>query len=77
LEAGPSAPLRNGPDARHARRVNTVFADSHASSMTVEGLGYGLGEGGKFLDTPTGDVVVTNRLFSGSGRDEDPPPLPR
>jgi len=72
-----SAPVRNGPDARHAKRVNTVFADSHAASMPLDKLGYGLGEGGKFLDTSSANVPVTNRLFSGSGRDEDPPPLPK
>lgn len=72
-----SAPLRNGPDARHGKRVNTVFADAHAASLTLDGLGYGLGDGGKLLDDSTASVTVTNKLFSGSGRDEDPPPLPK
>lgn len=68
-----SAPHRNGAHARHASRVNIMFADGHVGAMALAAMGYGLAADGVYLDSGAG---VHNRLFSGTGRDDDPPPLP-
>lgn len=71
-----SAPDRSGPDARHLGRANFVFADQHAETRSVEDMGYRLINGGKFIDLDASTTVLTNKFFSGTGGDEDPPPLP-
>ena len=68
-----SAPHRNGADPRHSSRVNAMFADGHAAGYTLGSLGYGVASDGSYPDWGPG---VHNRLFSGTARDEDPPPLP-
>jgi prepilin-type N-terminal cleavage/methylation domain-containing protein/prepilin-type processing-associated H-X9-DG protein len=68
-----SAPLRNGVDPRHARTANAMFADGHAAAHTLRALGYELAADGRYLDA---GPSTTNRLFSGTARDDDPPPLP-
>jgi prepilin-type N-terminal cleavage/methylation domain-containing protein/prepilin-type processing-associated H-X9-DG protein len=68
-----SAPLRNGVDPRHSNRADAVFGDGHAATMPLEKLGYGLAPDGRYLEN---GPAVHNRLFSGTGRDDDPPPLP-
>jgi prepilin-type N-terminal cleavage/methylation domain-containing protein/prepilin-type processing-associated H-X9-DG protein len=68
-----SAPHRNGAHARHGARVNSMFADGHAGALTLAALGYGVGADGVYLEAGPG---VHNRVFSGTGRDDDPPPLP-
>jgi prepilin-type N-terminal cleavage/methylation domain-containing protein/prepilin-type processing-associated H-X9-DG protein len=73
-----------GPDPRHRNRLNAVFCDGHAESITPQRLGYRYQEDGALLDTslagnPTPDDpagLPTNENFSGSGRDDDPPALP-
>jgi prepilin-type processing-associated H-X9-DG protein len=73
-----------GPDPRHRNRLNAVFCDGHAESITPQRLGYRYQENGALLDTslagnPTPDDpagLPTNENFSGSGRDDDPPALP-
>ncbi len=67
--------IRGGPDARHAERANFAFADGHVSAERIENLGYGMNTDGSLMHTGTADVIVTNRWFSGSGRDDDPPRL--
>lgn len=71
-----SAPLRNGPHARHSKKVNISFADNHAKIMSLEDLGYALESDGKFVDADD-KTRVNNSLFSGTGVDDDPPPLPK
>jgi len=62
---------RSGPDPRHQKRVNVAFVDGHVSLMTLEELGYD--------QSPDGSMGINapahNRLFSGSGMDDPPPPV--
>lgn len=66
---GPGSP-RSGPDPRHRARSNAAFVDGHVTAMTLKELGYGVLPDGRVLDNGQG---ANNRLFSGSGEDEDPP----
>jgi prepilin-type N-terminal cleavage/methylation domain-containing protein/prepilin-type processing-associated H-X9-DG protein len=72
-----TASHRSAVDPRHDRRVNAVFADGHARTVTPGGLGYITDAEGRYLVLGSGDPEQHNGLFSGTGRDEDPPPLPR
>ena len=63
---------RSGPHERHAKRANVVFCDGHAKAMTAEELGYVKDPDGAF--TFDGGGQADNGLFSGTGRDLDPPP---
>lgn len=66
---------RGGVDPRHQRRANMLFLDGHAEPRLPEVLGYRLLEDGRFADvddTPT-QGPPSNHLFSGSGKDLDPP----
>lgn len=67
---------RNGPHARHSNRANMFFADGHAAGYTYEKLGYGLTAGGAFKKQDDGTGRMTNALFSGTGKNDDPPKLP-
>ncbi len=62
---------RSAPDPRHLGRANVVFCDGHVERRLPGQLGY--------VINPDGTVPMmdagTNRLFSGSGRDDDPPPI--
>ncbi len=71
-----SAPDRSGPDDRHLGRANFVFTDQHAETKGVVEIGYGLINGGKFIDLDASTATLSNKWFSGTGGDEDPPPLP-
>lgn len=63
---------RSAPDARHQRRAATLFCDGHASMHTVETLGYVVDGDGRFaMSAPQ----TSNRSFSGTGRDDDPPSI--
>jgi len=64
--------IRGGPDARHKDRVNFVFADAHVVTIRPEDVGYGRRADDSYLDD--GDLIH-NRLFAGTGRDDDPPPI--
>lgn len=63
-----NAPNRSGPDPRHKRKLNAAFCDGHVDLVTPQDLGY--------VVSPSGAIGVngTNRLFSGTGEDADPPP---
>jgi prepilin-type processing-associated H-X9-DG protein len=62
--------VRAGPDARHQGRAVFVFADGHAVAWESDKAGYVQNEDGSFaIDDPQS----TNRYFSGSARDDDPP----
>ncbi len=56
-------------EPRHAGRVNVVFLDGHTASMTPEDLGYAVNLDGSFLRNGT-----TNKYFSGTASDRNPPP---
>ena len=47
--------------------ISGTFCDAHVESLSPDDLGYQRAGNGRYLDS--GD----NRLFSGSGADEDPP----
>lgn len=62
--------VRGGPDPRHSGRATFVFADGHAKPATPAELGYVVNADGSFaIDDPR----ATNRHFSGTFRDDDPP----
>ena len=61
---------RSGPDPRHAGKVNVAFCDGHVESMGLAQMGYVVAPDGSMLATAP---AANNRLFSGTGEDEDPP----
>ncbi|MCC6971965.1 MAG: prepilin-type N-terminal cleavage/methylation domain-containing protein [Phycisphaerales bacterium] len=70
-----SFPVRNAPHARHSKKVNVTFADSHAKVLSLDELGYAMEPDGRFVDADD-KTRVNNSLFSGTGVDDDPPPIP-
>jgi prepilin-type processing-associated H-X9-DG protein/prepilin-type N-terminal cleavage/methylation domain-containing protein len=63
---------RSAPDPRHDKRVNVAFCDGHVALMSVREMGYVFNDEDRFYEPfPIG---ASNALFSGSGRDDDPPP---
>jgi prepilin-type processing-associated H-X9-DG protein len=78
IGTGSAGSMRSAVDARHMGRVNAVFLDQHAATSTLEKLGYRLEADGRFMGMagatsgPESDGP-SNRLFSGTGVDEDPP----
>lgn len=64
--------VRSGPDARHAGTAGFAFADGHVERKRLDRLGYGVRHDGSL--EMTGELVH-NRYFSGTGRDDDPPPI--
>lgn len=68
----PGPEHRSAPDPRHARKANVAFCDGHAQTMSLDELGYvtqGDGAVAAF------DGRASNRLFSGTQRDTDVPPV--
>lgn len=63
---------RSAPDPRHKGKANVAFCDGHVDAMTLEELGYITNADGTIPATAPG---AHNRLFSGTGRDTDPPTL--
>jgi prepilin-type N-terminal cleavage/methylation domain-containing protein/prepilin-type processing-associated H-X9-DG protein len=63
---------RSAPDPRHGGRFNAVFCDGHVERREANHLGYVVQEDGTVPLTGAGN----NRWFSGTGRDDDPPPIP-
>ncbi|MBI5865166.1 MAG: type II secretion system protein [Planctomycetes bacterium] len=63
---------RSAPDARHAEKTNSLFVDGHVKLSTLVWLGYVLNPDGSFA---TDGPQASNRQFSGSGNDDDPPPI--
>jgi prepilin-type processing-associated H-X9-DG protein/prepilin-type N-terminal cleavage/methylation domain-containing protein len=68
----PAPANRSAPDARHRHKVNAAFCDGHVDLMTMQDLGYVVvrGDGSVAARDPN----AHNNLFSGTGRDDDPPP---
>ncbi|HEY3245854.1 MAG TPA: prepilin-type N-terminal cleavage/methylation domain-containing protein [Phycisphaerae bacterium] len=73
---GDAGSPRTVVDGRHYNKVSTVFCDSHAEIMSPQALGYRADSHGTWFDSGPGDNPAHNRFFSGTGRDDDPPPLP-
>lgn len=63
---------RSGPDPRHNGKVNVVFCDGHVESMTPQQMGYVVSPIDQSM--PASAPGAHNRLFSGTGEDDDPPP---
>ncbi len=61
---------RGGPDARHNRRVQFAWTDGHVALQTPEDVGYARESDGRYV---WGDTRTSNRDFSGTARDDDPP----
>ncbi|CAG0962020.1 hypothetical protein PHYC_00777 [Phycisphaerales bacterium] len=70
-----SAPYRNGVEARHDGKVVCMFADAHAGVMSLYDLGYRYAADGSYGSSGGADPPH-NAYFSGTGSDDDPPPLP-
>jgi len=66
----PGSP-RTAVDPRHENKSSVVFGDGHAEIRTPENLGYRRSQDGIFID-----AGAYNNFFSGSGEDNDPPPIP-
>jgi prepilin-type N-terminal cleavage/methylation domain-containing protein/prepilin-type processing-associated H-X9-DG protein len=65
------ADRRSAPDPRHAGKATFVFCDGHVELRTPERMHYRQNADGSF---PVSDPNTANVLFSGTGRDDDPPP---
>ena len=62
---------RSGPDPRHRGKANFVFCDAHVELLAPGDAGYVVRPDGSMAAT---DPPAHNRMFSGTGRDDDPPP---
>jgi prepilin-type processing-associated H-X9-DG protein len=61
---------RSAPDPRHMGKSNVIFCDGHVELMSPPELGYVVNGDGSMDPFPPG---AHNRMFSGTGRDDDPP----
>lgn len=71
--SGDAGSPRTGVDPRHSNQVNTLFCDGHGERLTPQLLGYRVLPDGKFTDMDVLEDEPTNKLFSGTGDDLDPP----
>jgi prepilin-type N-terminal cleavage/methylation domain-containing protein/prepilin-type processing-associated H-X9-DG protein len=71
----PGSP-RTAVDPRHLGRSNVVFCDGHGLPERPKALGYRIRPGGPFADADEHPDQPTNRWFSGTGGDDDPPDKP-
>jgi prepilin-type processing-associated H-X9-DG protein/prepilin-type N-terminal cleavage/methylation domain-containing protein len=63
--------FRSGPDARHGGKANVVFCDGHVELAAPQDIGYVV-----LLDgSMPPDAPANNKFFSGTGNDDDPPPI--
>lgn len=62
---------RSAPDPRHSGKANIAFCDGHVEAMTLPDLGYLVEGDGTVAAMGAG---AHNKYFSGTGRDDDPPP---
>lgn len=63
---------RSAPELRHNGKANVLWCDGHVARFGYAALDY--------VENPDGSIAAggpnaTNRWFSGSGRDDDPPPI--
>ena len=63
---------RSAPDPRHNKRANVAFCDGHVAAMSLKELGYVVNAD---ESVAAADPAAHNRLFSGNGEDQDPPPI--
>jgi len=61
---------RSGPDERHLGQANASFCDGHVDAMSAAEMGYLKNGDGSIAFNGQG---ATNRLFSGTARNDDPP----
>jgi prepilin-type N-terminal cleavage/methylation domain-containing protein/prepilin-type processing-associated H-X9-DG protein len=61
---------RTAPDARHMGKLNAAYVDGHVSLVTMQDIGYVVNADGSI---PTSAAGATNRYFSATGQDDDPP----
>lgn len=66
---------RTAPDARHGNAANVAFCDGHVERMTLQQMGYAvnLDQSVAIGGTGANGVAAHNRMFSGTGEDDDPP----
>jgi len=62
---------RSAPDERHRGKANVVFCDNHVERRRARELGYTVNADGTVPLIGSG----SNSLFSGTGRDDDPPSI--
>lgn len=74
--SGDAGSPRTAVDPRHGKKANVIFCDGHAESATPSQLGYRILPDGAYVDTEEVDDSPDNSLFSGTGRDDDPPDVP-
>ncbi|MEL6394528.1 MAG: prepilin-type N-terminal cleavage/methylation domain-containing protein [Planctomycetota bacterium] len=73
---GRAAEHRSAPDARHQGKALVAFCDGRVAMKTLEELGYGVRGDGSVVagfESDAGSYPITNRLFSGTGFDDDTP----
>jgi len=68
---------RTAVDPRHSGRSNVLFCDGHGESLSPEKLGYRRMADGKYIDLEPVDDPPDNKFFSGTGKNDDPPKVPR
>jgi prepilin-type processing-associated H-X9-DG protein/prepilin-type N-terminal cleavage/methylation domain-containing protein len=61
---------RSAPDPRHQHRSNAAFCDGHVELMTLQEMGYVVNADESVAAL---DQKASNKLFSGTGKDDDPP----
>jgi prepilin-type processing-associated H-X9-DG protein len=61
---------RSGPDFRHGGKANVAFCDGSVQLMGPGDMGYVMQTDGVILTSGPG---VSNFMFSGTRRDDDPP----
>jgi len=72
----PGSP-RTAVDPRHINRANVIFCDGHGEHVLPQAIGYSLLPDGAYVDLQNVDKPPTNKFFSGTARDDDPPDLPQ
>ncbi len=68
---------RTAVDPRHRGQTNVVYCDGHGESTLPDKLGYRTLANGAYADLEDVEKRPTNKFFSGTGRDTDPPDLPK
>jgi prepilin-type processing-associated H-X9-DG protein len=68
---------RSGPDPRHGKdrsvgKLNVAYCDGHVDLVRPEDLGYVVNADESIAANGPG---THNQFFSGTGRDDDPPPV--
>ena len=63
---------RSAPDARHKNKANVAFCDGHVEMLALEDMGYFVNDDGSVAAFGNG---AHNKMFSGTGGDDDPPPV--